>query len=90
MVRVQLRISGRVQGVGFRWAAQETADRLGLVGWVRNAEDGAVESVAEGDQQAIDSFVLWCRRGPRGARVDEVREQHRPATGEFTSFRITS
>lgn len=89
MVRVQLKIAGRVQGVGFRWATQEAADRLGVTGWVRNTEDGAVEAVAEGDAEAIDRFVQWCRSGPRGARVDDVREQRRPATGEFRSFRIT-
>jgi acylphosphatase len=90
MVRTQLKITGRVQGVGFRWATQATADRLGVTGWVRNAEDGAVEAVAEGEDEAIESFVQWCRSGPRGARVDNVREQRRPATGEFSSFRITS
>jgi acylphosphatase len=90
MVRVYLRVSGRVQGVGFRWAAQAEADRLGVTGWVRNSEDGSVEAVAEGEEAAIDRFVDWCRRGPRGARVDDLREQRRPATSEFSCFRITS
>jgi len=90
MVRVQVRVSGRVQGVGFRWAMQAAADRLGVTGWVRNTEDGAVEAIAEGEDDAIDRYVEWCRSGPPGARVDDLREQRRPATGEFSSFRITS
>jgi acylphosphatase len=79
-----------VQGVGFRWATQAAAERLGVTGWVRNADDGAVEVVAEGDEGAIERFVSWCHSGPPGARVDDVREQRRPSTGEFGSFRIRS
>jgi len=90
MIRVQLKITGRVQGVGFRWATQAAAERLGITGWVRNAEDGAVEAVAEGDADSIVQFVAWCRSGPPGARVDELHERQRPATGEFSAFRITS
>jgi len=69
---------------------QAAADRLGVTGWVRNTEDGAVEAIAEGEDDAIDRYVEWCRSGPPGARVDDLREQRRPATGEFSSFRITS
>lgn len=89
MVRVQLRITGRVQGVGFRWATQAAATRLGLTGWVANTDDGAVETVAEGEDDVIDEFIAWCRCGPPGARVDHLRHQRRPPTGEFSAFRIT-
>lgn len=90
MIRVQLRISGRVQGVGFRWATQDEAERRGLTGWVRNADDGAVEAVAEGDEAAVEGFVTWCRSGPPGARVDQVRERRGGALGEFQKFRISA
>ena len=90
MVRVVLKISGRVQGVGFRWAAQDEATRLGITGWVRNSDDGGVEVVAEGDEAQIERFVAWCRKGPPGARVHDLDERGRAATSEFASFRITS
>ena len=65
-------ITGDVQGVGFRWAAQGEAERLGLVGRVRNRTDGAVEIVAQGDRQAMDRFAQWLEHGPRQARVADV------------------
>ena len=63
---------GAVQGVFFRVEARDRARSLGLVGWVRNAADGSVEAVFEGDRERVESMVDWCRRGPRGARVDDV------------------
>lgn len=68
----RLRIRGRVQGVGFRYWAVGQARVLGLKGWVRNRSDGSVEAVATGPQDALDLFILACRRGPRAARVDSV------------------
>ena len=65
-------ITGEVQGVGFRWAAQGEADRLGLVGRVRNRTDGAVEIVAQGERAAMDSFAHWLEQGPRWAKVRDV------------------
>lgn len=65
-------ISGRVQGVAFRyWTEQEAAAR-GLVGWVRNLYDGRVEAVFQGPEAAVEAMVLACHRGPRMARVDRV------------------
>lgn len=87
-VRLHLRIAGRVQGVGYRWAAVEEARRLRLTGWVRNTLDGGVEAVAEGGRDAVDRFLAWCHDGPRLARVESVREREEPATGEFESFGI--
>jgi acylphosphatase len=66
------RVDGRVQGVGFRWAAREEATRLGLGGWVRNDDDGAVSGWFEGDPEAVEAFAVWLTRGPRGAWVDEL------------------
>ena len=68
----QLKISGRVQGVGFRYAMAEEAERLGVTGWVRNRRDGTVEAVVDGDPDALEAIVAWARQGPRGARVTHV------------------
>lgn len=87
--RVHLRISGRVQGVGFRFAAVDEASRLALTGWVRNTHDGDVELVAEGEEELLRRLVTWAHVGPRGALVTHVEEQWLPHTGEFDGFRIT-
>jgi len=63
-------IGGRVQGVGFRYFAEDAARREGLSGWVRNLPDGRVEAAAEGDVESVDRFEHSIRHGPRGARVD--------------------
>jgi acylphosphatase len=68
----QLKISGRVQGVGFRYAMAEEAERLGVTGWVRNRRDGTVEAVVDGDTDALEAIVAWARQGPRGAHVTDV------------------
>ena len=72
MKRVRVRARGRVQGVFFRAETHSRAESLGLAGWVRNAPDGTVEAVFEGDPERVDSMVEWFRRGPSGARVDEL------------------
>ena len=69
---VLLRISGRVQGVGFRAWTVRTAAELGLRGWVRNLADGSVEALACGDRETLDRFVDQCRRGPQFAGVKAV------------------
>ena len=86
--RVELRITGRVQGVYYRASCAEAARQLGLVGWVRNVDDGSVEAVAEGPHEALESFLAWCRRGPPAARVDDVGARWLPASSEFTSFAV--
>lgn len=67
-----LRITGRVQGVGFRWFTRRTAGELGVRGSVRNRPDGSVEVHAEGPAEVLARFEERLRRGPRGARVDGV------------------
>jgi len=62
-VRVHIVISGSVQGVLYRRGAQDTARELGLTGWARNASDGKVEIVAEGEKEKIEQFLSWCREG---------------------------
>ena len=68
----RLVISGRVQGVGFRYAMQREALRLGLAGWVRNRREGTVEAVVCGPESAVQSIVAWAHRGPPSARVESV------------------
>jgi acylphosphatase len=85
---VHVWIRGRVQGVFFRAEARARAESLGLAGWIRNAEDGSVEAVFEGDEERVRSMVEWCRRGPAGARVEDVEAQTEQPTGE-TDFRVS-
>ena len=81
-------ISGRVQGVGFRFFTEATAQREGVAGWVRNLPDRSVEVVAEGDADAVERFERAVRRGPPGARVDHVHvDESYPMAGE-TEFNI--
>lgn len=68
--RAHLRVTGQVQGVFFRANTVQRARQLELRGWVRNAADGSVEAVAEGDRAAIEALLAWCEHGPPRARVD--------------------
>jgi acylphosphatase len=80
--RAHVTISGRVQGVGFRYAASERARSRDVGGWIRNNADGTVEAVFEGPPEAVGALVAWCRRGPGGARVDDVRVEMEAPSGE--------
>jgi acylphosphatase len=84
---MRVRVRGRVQGVFFRAETRARAGSLGLVGWVRNAADGSVEAVFEGEPEQVESMVEWCRRGPDGAIVDEVETVVEEPTGE-SGFRV--
>ena len=86
MIALELRITGRVQGVGFRDALRYEARRLGLTGWVRNRRDGSVEALAQGAPAAVDALVAWARRGPPGSRVDDVQVQPSRSGGVHASF----
>jgi acylphosphatase len=72
MRSVRLRISGYVQGVGFRYAMQDEAARRGVHGWVRNRRDGSVEALLQGEAGAVEALIAWARQGPRGARVSAL------------------
>ena len=81
-------ISGRVQGVGFRFFAQRAARENRIRGWVRNLPDGSVETVAEGDEDAVALYLESLRRGPMGARVTGLSAVEVPESN-YTSFEIT-
>jgi acylphosphatase len=86
--RLSARITGRVQGVGFRNFTQRRARNLGLTGWVRNEPDGSVRLEAEGDAEALDDLEAAVHEGPRLARVDTVDAERTEATDEFSTFRV--
>ena len=88
MKRVHLIISGDVQGVGYRaWAIRE-ANKLELVGWVRNRSDGAVEIIAEGPKDKLDELVTRCQDGPDVACVEKVETTWDRVTGEYVTFGV--
>ncbi|MBI1813984.1 MAG: acylphosphatase [Deltaproteobacteria bacterium] len=87
-VRLQLVITGRVQGVGFRYAVLDEARRLQVAGWVRNRRDGSVEVIAEGSRGRLEQLAVWCHDGPRGALVSHVETNWGEASGEFHEFSI--
>jgi acylphosphatase len=80
MFTQRLSIRGRVQGVGFRYALRDEARRRGIAGWVRNRTDGSVEALLQGAPERVAEVIAWARRGPAGARVDEVSVE--PVDGE--------
>ncbi|HEY2431483.1 MAG TPA: acylphosphatase [Vicinamibacterales bacterium] len=81
-------ITGRVQGVGFRWFTHDAAAREGIHGWVRNLPDGAVEAFAEGDAESLQRLEAALRRGPASARVETFVTEDHPPAGRFTEFEI--
>lgn len=83
-VTKQLFITGRVQGVGYRFYVQRKARELGVTGWVRNCRDGSVAAVIQGTSEAVEAMMAWARRGPPSAVVAEVRVTD--ATGDFATF----
>jgi acylphosphatase len=89
-VRLDAEVRGRVQGVGFRYFVAEVATARGIVGWVANESDGSVRCVVEGSRIALDGLLDDLRRGPLGARVEEVRPTWGGATGAFTHFSVRS
>jgi acylphosphatase len=84
---VTVRVTGRVQGVAFRWYAVQEAERLGVRGWVRNEPDESVAAHLEGDDRAVEAMVEWCRHGPSSARVRHVAVTEAHPSGP-TAFEI--
>jgi acylphosphatase len=86
--RLHAIVSGRVQGVGFRYFVQENAYRLNLKGWVRNRRDGTVEVEAQGSPHVLDILVQSLQQGPQSAIVSDVKTEWLPANRGFTDFRV--
>jgi len=87
MKRTRVVVSGRVQGVFFRATCARLARQAGLVGTVRNLDDGRVEAIFEGDDDAVDRLIAWCRRGPDHADVEDVAVTPEQVIGE-RDFRV--
>lgn len=86
--RVNIIVSGKVQGVCFRAAAQKQADSVAVNGWVRNLATGDVEIMAVGENSAIEQLIRWCHKGPTFARVEKVVVTDLPKDEQFVSFEI--
>ena len=80
-----MKIYGRVQGVFFRSSARERMAELGLQGWVRNCDDECVETEVEGEEEAVGEYRAWCKKGPRGAKVERV-EENSPNSSNSPNF----
>ena len=87
-VRAHVLVSGRVQGVFFRYETRKRAREKGVTGWVRNTLDGRVEAIFEGEKENVDYMIEFCRRGPPAARVTKVEVRWEPYKGEFREFQI--
>jgi len=86
--RAHLVVSGRVQGVCFRYETQRAASRLGVYGWVRNKRNGSVEAEVEGTKPDVLSLIEWCKTGPPVSRVDQVDVTWKSYRGLSDGFEI--
>ena len=86
--RVHVFISGRVQGVFFRYSTYRRARKLGLTGWVRNLRDGRVEAVFQGEESTVQEMLSWTRRGPVFAKVEDLKITFEDYCDEFKDFEI--
>lgn len=85
---IQIKIHGRVQGVGFRYSLAEKARALQVRGWCANKHDGTVECVAQGNEDTLQQLIKWCQKGPRFANVKELTVEWRMPGEPHYSFEI--
>lgn len=88
MRAINMTVRGRVQGVGFRQNTARKARKLGVLGWVRNRQDGTVEAFAQGEADAVEQLVQWAHRGPPSARVDAVNVSDAQPDPAITIFEV--
>ncbi len=89
IVRANIIVSGRVQGVWYRASAVEAAERIGgITGWARNLPGGDVEVVCEGKREKVERLIAWLQQGPPAAKVSDVQVTWEKATGEFSGFTV--
>jgi acylphosphatase len=86
--RAHVHVSGKVQGVYYRATTRDEARERDVTGWVKNLDDGRVEAVFEGDEEAVQKMVEWCHEGSSAARVDDVEVERGEATDGFDGFEI--
>lgn len=86
-IRAHVFITGRVQGVGYRYSTMDEAVQLGVKGWVRNVPNGCVEAVFEGTRNTVESMIRWCYTGPTAARVKDVSVEYEKPEG-LLGFKI--
>ena len=80
-IRAHIFVSGRVQGVGYRFSTVNQANQLGISGWVRNLPGQCVEAVLEGTPEAVTGMISWCKQGPLGAVVNSVTVEYEEVEG---------
>ena len=88
MKRVHIYISGEVQGVFFRDSLKEKADQLKVNGWAKNTSDGKVEAVLEGEEQAVQQLVEWCKEGSSAAKVKNIKIVDEEVEGKLNEFEV--
>jgi acylphosphatase len=88
LVRVHLKIHGKVQNVGFRFFTNRKAAASGLTGWIKNANDNQVEIVMEGDKRKIEECIKSCHQGPLFSKVEKIEVEWQKPTGEFKCFEV--
>ncbi len=86
--QIKVVIKGLVQGVFYRVHTKNTADKLGIKGYVKNLANGSVEAVFEGDPDAIARMIDWCHKGPKISRIDHVQTQEIKTLSNFKIFEI--
>lgn len=87
-VGAHILVSGRVQGVAFRYYARNIASQLGVSGWIKNLPDGKVELLVEGSKNSVEEMVEWCKRGSRMAEVEDIEVDWLPYSGKYNEFQL--
>ena len=88
-VKARVCVFGKVQGVFFRRSARIKAEELGIVGWVKNRDDGGVEAVCQGPRESVNKFIDWCKKGPPFAKVEQTEVDFGKVEEDLIEFSIT-